>query len=456
MNTLAVSLEDSPAPEEAVSVPGSVRVAWGSGALGIALLMNSIGGMILFYMVSVLRIEPALAGALIFASKLLGVVTDPMVGTWSDRLQTDGSRRRPFLLVGAFACAASYVLIFTTPMFAAQGLRAAYVFGALMVYTLGYSLFNVPYMSMPAEMTDQYHERTAIHSVRMMFVAAAGLVVGMVFPLMLERMGRLAWSSYAVVGLTGGAIILAATLTAWAGTGRARYARAQTTRPKVMAEIGHVLANRHFLRLLGVKFSQLLGVAATQAASMYFLLNVLQRKLTVLAPATLVATLVQLAAAPALVWVSRRIGKAQTYIFGAVLYLLTVASWAFASPAEPIWMYTVRLAIISFGACANVIMAMSMLTDIIALDTQKSGIRREGVFTAFYSFTEKFTFAFGPLIVGVALSAAGFDKNLPPEVMQTPQIRQALLLGVCYIPGLLGIASIVLLAGYKLKPEDLQ
>jgi GPH family glycoside/pentoside/hexuronide:cation symporter len=455
MNIPVTTIDAPPAPAVPTAVPLNIRLAWGSGALGIALLMNSVGGMILFYLVSVLKIEPALAGSLIFVSKLLGVVTDPVVGTWSDRLQAKRSRRRPFLLVGAFICALSYGLIFATPLFAEQWFRAAYVFVMLLIYTLGYSLFNVPYMSMPAEMTDQYHERTAIHSVRMMFVAVAGLVVGTVFPMMLETMGRLAWSSYATVGLVGGTIILVATLTAWYGTRGARFTAAQVKRPKVLAEIGHVLANRHFMRLLGVKFAQLLGVAATQAASMYFLLNVLQRKLTVMVPATIVSTLVQLAAAPALVWLSRRIGKSQTYVLGATLYLLTVSSWALATPDEPTWAYVLRLSIIAFGACANVVMAMSMLTDIIALDTKHSGIRREGVFIAFYSFTEKFTFAFGPLIVGVALSIAGFDKNLPPEMMQTPHIRQALLLGVCYLPAALGIISIILLSGYKLTQEDL-
>jgi glycoside/pentoside/hexuronide:cation symporter, GPH family len=435
-------------------MPRQIKLAWGTGALGVALMMNSIGGLILFYMVSVLKIEPALAGSLIFIAKLAGVITDPMVGTWSDRLNTQGSRRRPFLVSGAIACSAAYVMIFTTPLFAAEMLRAGWVFSALLIYTLGYSLFNVPYMSMPAEMTDDYHERTSIHSVRMMFIAIAGLVVGVAFPMLLENLGRQAWSSYAVVGLAGGAIILTTTLIAWAGTRRAGFTAAQVDRPRVMAEIGHVMTNRLFLRLLGVKFAQLLGVAATQAASMYFLLNVLQRDLTVMVPATIASTVVQLAAAPLLVVLSRRIGKAQTYMLGAGAYLLTVLSWFLASPAEPVWAYVLRLSVISFGACCNVIMAMSMLTDIIHLDTRLSGIRREGVFTAFYSFTEKFTFAFGPLIVGIALSAAGFDKNLAPEAMQTPAIRHALLLGVCYIPALLSIVAIILLAGYKLKQED--
>ncbi|MBT0668215.1 MFS transporter [Novosphingobium profundi] len=441
--------------EDARQVPLRLQYAWGSGALGIAILMNSIGALILFYMVSVLQINPALAGTLIFVSKLLGVVTDPFVGTWSDRLQTRGSRRRPFLLWGAFACAGSYAMIFTTPMFASEALRAAYVFLALIVYTCGYALYNVPYMSMPAEMTDSYHERSAIHGVRMMFVAVATLVVGTISPLLLEALGRTSPFSYAVIGVCGGAIILGATMTAYLGTKSARFTISQVERPRILSEVGHVFANRHFIRLLGVKATQLIGVASSQAAGMFFLLNVLQRDLTILAPAAVVGTLVQLAGAPLLVKLSRRIGKSQTYIVGGSVYLLAVLSWFFASPAEPAVFYILRMALVSFGACANVIMAMSMLTDIITLDSRKTGVRREGVYTAFYSFTEKFTFAVGPLIVGIALSLAGFDKSLPPEAMHTPDIRQALLLGVCYLPGLLSVAAITLLAGYKLKPEDL-
>ena len=69
--------------------------------------------------------------------------------------------------------------------------------------------------------------------------------------------------------------------------------------------------------------------------------------------------------------------------------------------------------------------------------------------------TTKFTFAFGPLVVGVALSIAGINEALPLEDMQTPQIRHALLLGMAYIPAIMGLISIVLLMGYKLKESDI-
>ena len=42
-------------------IPQSIRVSWGAGALGVALLMNAIGILALFYLVNVLGMEPALA-----------------------------------------------------------------------------------------------------------------------------------------------------------------------------------------------------------------------------------------------------------------------------------------------------------------------------------------------------------------------------------------------------------
>jgi len=71
-----------------------VKLSWGTGALGVAILMNAVAMFVLFYMVGILKIEPALAGALIFVSKIFDVLTDPIIGGWSDRLNTRRSRRR--------------------------------------------------------------------------------------------------------------------------------------------------------------------------------------------------------------------------------------------------------------------------------------------------------------------------------------------------------------------------
>lgn len=433
----------------------NIKIGWASGALGVAILMNSIGGLALFYMISVLHINPMLAGALIFVTKIFDVLSDPIVGRWSDSLRLGKSRRRPFLLWGAVLSAGSFVMIFTTPLFEAESARAGYVFVAMLIYTLGYTIFNVPYMSMPSEMTEDYHERSSIHSYRMMFISTANLVAGALTPWILQQMGRLEWSSYAVIGVGGAIIIFLSMMNAWRTTKNARFTEAGEHTPQMLSELGHVFSNRHFIRLLGVKAAQLIGIASSSAAGMFFLLNVLQKDLNLMALTGLVVGPMSLVFAPIVVWISKRIGKSNTYILAALNYVIIVGTWVIADPNEPDWAYLLRMGLVSFSASGNIIMAMSMLTDIINHDAKKTGVRREGVYTAFYSFTEKFTFAFGPLIVGLALGLAGFDQNLPPEEMQTPEIRQALLLGICYIPAVMGLLAVFLLSGYKLKEEDL-
>ena len=455
----SIELSDAPAKaykdkgEHSHLVPKSVKVSWGAGALGVALLMNAIGSLALFYMVGVLKIDPVLAGSLIFVTKLFDVATDPIVGSWSDRVKSETSRRRPFLFAGAIVSALSFAMIFTTPVFGNQLFTAAYVLVAMMIYAFGYTLFNVPYMSMPSEMTPDYHERSSIHSYRMVFVSLGGLLAGAVAPFMLEKMGRTEWSSYATIGVLGGGTILLFMMIAWAGTAKARFTVAQKETPKVLAEVGHVFTNRHFIRLICVKLTQLLGVASSQAAMIFFILNALQRDLTVMTYYGITLSLTAIIASPICVRISRKIGKKFAYTIGSSFFILTCLSWMLAGPGEPTWAIMLRAAGTAIAMSFNVIMAMSMLTDIINYDAEKNGIRREGVFTSFYSFAEKFTYAFGPLIVGVALSIAGFDKDLPAEAMQSPAIRHAVLLGVSYLPGFMGLVSLVILLGYKLDKE---
>ena len=101
-------------------------------------------------------------------------------------------------------------------------------------------------------------------------------------------------------------------------------------------------------------------------------------------------------------------------------------------------------------------MAMSMLTDIINEDAGRTGIRREGAFTALYSFVEKLTGAFGPLIVGVALSFVGFDKDLPFDVPQGGNVDTALLLADSRLPAIFYVIAVLLLSGYKLTESDIE
>lgn len=441
--------------QHVAELPAKLKMGWASGALGVALLMNGVSGMVLLYMVSILKIPPALAGTLIFVTKVFDVLTDPVVGGWSDRANSRWGRRRPFLLVGAFISAVSFAAIYATPQFDSVAFTATYIFIAMAVYTVGYTIFNVPYMTMPAEMTDDYHERSSIHSYRIWFFAIGQLIAGSGTNVALEWLGKTEWRSWAIMGAACSVVILVSMLTAFFGTARARRTRRVET-TGYFDDIRNVLRNRHFLRLLAVKFCQLLGVASMGAGMLFFILNVLQMRLDVFAVFGVVITFSMFAGTPLLLKLSKRIGKRETYYVAAFANALYALSWTFADQGMGIGGLVWRGLVVGIAAAGNVMMAMSMLTDIINYDAHQTGVRREGSFVAFYSFVEKFTAAFGPLIIGAALAYAGFDQSLPADALQSPAVRQALLLGIAYLPAAMNILAIWILSGYRLTEAEIR
>jgi GPH family glycoside/pentoside/hexuronide:cation symporter len=83
-------------------------------------------------------------------------------------------------------------------------------------------------------------------------------------------------------------------------------------------------------------------------------------------------------------------------------------------------------------------------------------VQREGSYTALYTFVEKMTGAMGPLLVGSALSLAGFDNKLPPDMPQSGDVTFALLATTAIVPALLGVVAMLILSGYKLRQQDIE
>ena len=62
---------------------------------------------------------------------------------------------------------------------------------------------------------------------------------------------------------------------------------------------------------------------------------------------------------------------------------------------------------------------------------------------------------FGPLILGGALSVAGFDPSSPPSEV-TPGVRQAVLLGIAYVPAAMAVVAVAILSFYRLDQRALE
>jgi glycoside/pentoside/hexuronide:cation symporter, GPH family len=446
-----------------IKLPARLKASWATGALGVAVLMNGISALMLFYLTNVVGLDAWMAGTIIFLSKIYDAVTDPLSGHLSDRTKSKHGRRRPWLFWGAFVSAISFVLVFTVPFqgpyegyTSGEGLYAVlYVLVMLLLYTTGYSMFNVPYMAMPAEMTDGYHERSSIHGWRVVFASVGGFAVQSMGGVLLERLGKDA-DAHATLGMAGAGIILVAMLVAYFGTKNApSLPRTEVSLP-FKDQVRGFLENIPFQQVLSVKLVQLIGVAASSGGLMFFFVNVINLPLDKALPVTGGGMILAIfTMTPLLIRLSKVVGKRGGYFLSAAVTGVVALSWVLAMPGEPLWALFLRGFGTGIAFAGNVLFAMSMLTDAMEVDSHRTGMRREGMYSALYSFTEKLAAAIGPLILGSALSLAGYDPKTPPAEV-TDAVRQAVLLGIAYIPAATAVIACLILLFYRLDESTLR
>jgi GPH family glycoside/pentoside/hexuronide:cation symporter len=433
---------------------------WSVGTLGTVTLLYVVNYAFMFYMTNLLGISAALAGLLIFSIRIYDMFADPLMGVVSDHTTSRMGRRRPWMLAGGFVCAAGAVLLFNAPaaLIAGGGTSlAAWTLLCLLLYFTGYTMFNVPYMAMPAEMSDSFQVRTQLLSARVFWVSVSSLLGTAVTPLLIKSFGA-NLGGYGKTAAIMAAISLAAMLITVGSTGGARA----TTRVPAKMSLGQqtrlALTNQPFMVLIGCKFLLLLSMSSLTATLFYFVTYVLKRDLTAVAQIGLAQTLGMLISLPFWMWLGKRWEKQHIFMLAAGLDALCLAAYALAVPAEPVWILFARAGGVGFFAGGALLMGQAMLPDTMEYDYRRTGLRREGTFSGLYSVVEKAGFAVGPLVLGVILSIFGYavTKAGAAPAEQTPETIRSLYLGAAVVPALATLLCVPLLRAYSLTEARLK
>ena len=453
---------DSSPPENAApgfdAVSMRLRVNFGAGALGMAIVLNTLAAILAPFMTNFLGIGAATVAVLLLVSKLYDMVTDPLMGVLSDRTRTRWGRRRPYLFLGGIVAAAGFILIFNPPQLDhSPALLNTWVLGALLLTYTGYTLFNVPYLAMPAEMTTHYHERTALMSWRTVFINVGALLAFFSFALV-EWLGN-DRQAHGAMGLIYAALIAGGSIYCFFGLAPARQTTAASLahKPSIWRQIRTIATNRPLMNLLGAKLCQLLGLAASGSAGVYFKVVILKMSYTQTTWFLVVNVLVILAAIPLWNRVSRRHGKRLAYMIATSCFALTVSTWLLATAADPLSYIFARAVFLGFFASGVIIMGAALLPDAVEYDYITTGLRREATMSAFYATVEKLAFAAGPALALLMLGAFGYQSGTEGMQIEQPESAiNAIYVTAGLAPALLYGLSLIFLANYDLTEEKLK
>ena len=135
------------------------------------------GTLLLVYYNQVLGLSGTYSGIAVFIAVVFDAVSDPAVGSWSDGFRHQLGRRHLFMLAGSLPLGITYFLLFWPPEQLSEfGLFMWFTCFAVLSRT-ALTFFLVPYLSLGAEMTMNYQERTQIVALRWAFGMLSSLVV---------------------------------------------------------------------------------------------------------------------------------------------------------------------------------------------------------------------------------------------------------------------------------------
>lgn len=406
---------------------------------------GTVPGMLLMpYLTDVLYIGAALAGLIVFLPKAWDMVLNPIAGRVSDR-RPGNDRRRGFLLVAGPAMGVGFALIFLGPT-APPGLGAAWVLAAFLLAATAYAFFQVPYLAMSAEITDDYDERTTLMTWRVVVIAIAIMIAGGGAPALVSIAGGA--DGYRLMALVMGILIVLGSLAVWWGTRRAPMTRTEQAGGRLLEQFRIVFTNPHARPII-------IAFVLQAVATTMLLAGVAYAARHVLGGGALASVLFVAFVGPAVVaspwWRSRTKGHSKKvgYIAASVVLaaglavnVLSITGALVAAVASSI--------IIGVGYAGIQLFPLAILPDIAAHDAAHSGTNRIGVYSGVWAGLELFGFALGPALFGFALSIGGYVSD---GGAQPASARVAIVLGMSLIPAVLVIVSIVLIRRYRLDDE---
>ena len=417
-------------------------IAYGAPAAGAGYMYLLLSLYIMKYATDILLIAPAVMGAIYSLSRVWDAVSDPLIGYMSDRTTSRLGRRRTWILISTLPIAAGFYMVFAPPAGLSDEGLAWWMGVAVIGFYSAMTLFYVPHLSLGAELSQDYHERS-----RMFGVRHAAYIIGSI--LSLVSLHLLISEEFTEGGnvrevareLAVWAIAVMTVLVVYAVINlRERpefQGRVQASPIKAFRD---VWGNPHARLLLIVTFIEYVGSSAIAALTLYVTHYVVGAP--TLAPLIIFAYMLPSSASvPLWVPLSRRFGKIRVWIGGMILTGVSFGAMFLLvffedQQTRVVWIFVMAFFAGLANGCGGTL-GPSVQGDVIDFDEHQTGERKEGAYFAAWNFVQKSALGLMLLLTGFVLEYSGFVPN--QEQTQEVKLAMVTLYGlfplVCYAIG---------------------
>jgi Na+/melibiose symporter-like transporter len=423
------------------------------GSLGTGGFATLPGLVLVFYLTDTLGVAALAAGALVTVAKVWDVVIDPVIGARSDRSLAVRGSRRPLMVVGAIALPVFFIITFAVPAGLGPVVSGVWVLVAFLLTATAFSLFQVPYIALPAELVSGYDERTRLISARVVVLTIAILLFGAGAPEIRdafddEYLGYLVMAVVAGVVIGGG--MLVSSLVARRGPTSEPVTRSIAA--SYRAGLAALRRSQPFRRLLLAFLLQGLATGLMLAGAQYVATWVLGTGVTLLFVSLIAPAIVF---APLWAAIAARLGKERAFVIASVLFGIAALSMVLLVWVPGVWVYA-PVALAGAGYAGMQSLPMSMLPDVISHDAAANGTGNAGVFGGVWTAGETTGMALGATVLTIVLAASGYLESVAGQVLSQPDSAIAgIVVSFSVVPAAIIALSLWAFAGYPLRRSDI-
>lgn len=448
----------------------STVALYATGSLGTGGFGTLPGLVLVYYLTDNLGLAAIAAGLLVTVAKIWDVVIDPLIGAASDRMLLSTGTRRALMVLGAILLPVFFTLTFAVPAGLPDAASVAWVMVSFLLTATSFSLFQVPFIALPAELTTDYDQRTRLLTMRVVVLTLTILLFGAGGPALRDLGGDDRSLGYLLMALVAGLVIGAGMFVASRAAPRGvPQPAAQSGSPRdpaadrpaatslvatYRAAVALLARSQSFRALLLTFLLQGLATGLMLAGAQYVATWVLRSESAV---TFLFVALIAPAVVFAPVWsrVAHRVGKERGYVIATVLFGVAALSLLGLLWVPGPWIY-LPVALAGAGYAGMQSLPMAMLPDVIAHDAARHGDGSAGGFSGIWTAGETTGMALGSTVLTIVLAISGYAVSVGTDMpVQSDAAIAGIVLSFSVVPAVIIAASLLTLRRYRLRRGDI-
>lgn len=395
------------------------KIGYALGDFGCNLTFVMVRTYYMVFYVTVMGLSPVHFGTIVLITRVWDAVTDVMVGSLADRFtpKKGTGKFKPWMFYGSIGLVLPTILMFTPFQSLSYNGLIVMSLCSYFLWTLSYTLVNIPYGSMASVMTVDSVERAELSKYRALGSLLGNVPAGVILPLILYDMvsGDPILSRFVPVAIVMsilGTICIQASVKMC--TERIVHVEVPTEngekKQSFIKTFFMAISNRSMIGLIIATCAVLMFLQTNNLTNQYVFMLHYQRP-DLLSVTMMINYIPQILMMFFLTPLVKKIGRQNlcTYPF---LGIIVIAIFMIVTPMNNPMYWMICQFLVGLLQGAFLMLMWALISDVIDYMDVKTGRREEGSVYSAVMFFRKLTSGFGTAIIGFGLSLAKYNETL--------------------------------------------